>query len=135
MYREFPTVEVRWRKKHPSTPSLPRGQEMIQALLNELGVVNSATFQTARDSCQKPLQAPLFWIPYEMSGSLEQNFWPVILVECQSRLLCGVPNLDQLHPKAAEVDPEKKVSSIQWYSSIPCQAFIYLNFKKVIIFF
>jgi hypothetical protein len=116
MHREFPTVEVRWRKKHPHAPLLPKGQEMLQALLNELGVSNSKTFQTARDSCQKPLQAPLFWIPYEMSGTMEQNFWPVIILECQSRLLCGIPDLDQLNPLAVnEADPEKKVSSIQWY--------------------
>ena len=64
----------------------------------------------------KQLQAPLFWIPFDMNGTLTQKFWPVILVECnQSRLLCGIPDLDQLHPSMSEDNqPEKNKSSIKW---------------------
>ena len=51
-----------------------------------------------------------------MNGTLSQKFWPVILVECnQSRLLCGIPDLDQLHPSMSEDNqPEKNKSSIKW---------------------
>ncbi|XP_046653597.1 uncharacterized protein LOC124344168 isoform X2 [Daphnia pulicaria] len=97
----FPTVEKRWHKEHPnfSSHNLPNGQELLDPLLNELGILNPTTFQFTRDSCQKNLQAPLFWVPYDSNSQL---FWPVVVVECQhNRLLCGVPYLDQqLHPFA-----------------------------------
>lgn len=93
--RTFPTVEKRWKNQNPSLTNqcLPTGQELLDPLLNELGILNPATFQITRDSCQKKLQAPLFWIPFDSNS---QIFWPAVVVEChQNRLLCGVPYLDQ----------------------------------------
>lgn len=94
-YRIFPTVEKRWKNEHPNFANLclPNDQELLDPLLNELGILNPNIFQITRDSCQKKLQAPLFWIPFSFNP---QIFWPVIVVEChQNRLLCGVPYLDQ----------------------------------------
>ena len=94
----FPTVETRWVKNHPSEFTLPsRSEDILEPLLNEVGVTQPSTFQSLRDSCQKKLEAPLFWIPMSASTTA-QNYLPVIILECQSRLLCGVPYLDQLCP-------------------------------------
>lgn len=88
----FPTVEKRWIKEHTTSKSLPTGQDLVDSLLTELGLFHSTDFNVLRDSCLKKLEAPLFWIPY---NSEPDSYWPVVIVECQNRLLCSVPFLKQ----------------------------------------
>jgi len=90
--RVFPTVEKRWIKEHPACKSLPDSQELVESLLTELGLFHSTDFKDSRDSCSKKLEAPLFWIPCHSDRS---TFWPVIIIECQNRLLCSIPFLKQ----------------------------------------
>merc|ERR1712071_477861 len=91
-HKVFPTVEKRWIKEHPTCKLLPIGQDLVDALLTELGLFHSTDFNISRDSCLKKLEAPLFWIPF---SSEPLSYWPVVIIESQNRLLCSVPFLKE----------------------------------------
>lgn len=94
-HKIFPSVEDRWAREHPLFyKSLPKGEELIHLLRNELGLVSPSTFVPGRDSCAQDLAVPLFWVPHEASA--RSWLWPVTVVESQSRLFCAVPYIKQL---------------------------------------
>jgi hypothetical protein len=84
---------VRWAREHESFyKPLPVDQDLLQLLLVELGLLQTTTFETKRDSCSKALKAPLFWVPHHQESD---SVWPVIVTEFQSRLFCAVPYIKQ----------------------------------------
>ena len=112
--RVFPTVEKRWAELHPThLESLPTGEELLQSLATELGLLQPTSFKMSRDSCQKKLQAPLFWIPY--SSTATSAYWPVVIIESRSRILCAVPFLDRVEPV------NEKTTTTEWYSYHGCK--------------